>query len=137
MRKLQTLTRLLQLQALHRARMPLASVSCPLSCVPVYAHLAMCLARQKTGNNSTNVHIRFGLAMLQAWQLKLIPLEDVPTKGAAKPGGTAAPAAQTPTKEYGLDLPFRLPEPGRTADDVVLALCAGPGSSGAAPADDR
>ena len=75
--------------------------------------------------------------MLQAWQLKLVPLEDAPTKGIAKSGAKAVLAHQTPTKEYGLDLPFRIPEPDRTADDVVLALCAGPGTSGAAPADDR
>ena len=42
-----------------------------------------------------------------------------------------------PAKEYGIDLPFRLPLPDRSADDVVLALCAGQGGGGAVPADDR
>lgn len=75
--------------------------------------------------------------MLQAWQLKLVPLEDVPTKGNDKLGGKATLSQQTPAKEYGCDLPFKLPAPDRNADDVVLALCAGSGANGAAPADSR
>ncbi|KAL3133984.1 hypothetical protein ABBQ32_008424 [Trebouxia sp. C0010 RCD-2024] len=74
---------------------------------------------------------------LRAWQLKLVPLEDVPTKGNDKLGGKATLSQQTPAKEYGCDLPFKLPAPDRNADDVVLALCAGSGANGAAPADSR
>ena len=79
----------------------------------------------------------FDTSVLQAWQLKLIPLEDAPTQGSDKLGAKPSPAHHTPAKEYGCDLPFNQPAPDRTADDVVLALCAGPGANGAAPADKR
>ena len=75
--------------------------------------------------------------LLKAWQLKLAPVEDGPFKGSAKAGSKAAPQQQAPAKEYGADLPFKLPAPDRSADDVVLALCVGQGSNGAVPADDR
>lgn len=75
--------------------------------------------------------------MLQAWQLKLVPPEDAPTKGGDKLGTKHSTAQQTPAREYGCDLPFKQPAPNRSADDVVLALCAGPGANGAAPADNR
>ena len=74
---------------------------------------------------------------LQAWQLKLLPLEDPPIKGSDKLGAMPSAAQQTPAKEYGCDLPFKQPASNRTAGDVVLALCAGPGANGAAPADNR
>lgn len=77
------------------------------------------------------------LFLLQAWQLKLVPLEDAPTKGSDKSGAKPSPAPQIPAREYGCDLPFKQPAANRTADDVVLALCAGPGANGAAPADNR
>ena len=77
------------------------------------------------------------LPMLQAWQLKLVPVEDAPTKGMDRLGAKPTSAQQPPAKEYGCDLAFKLPAPDRSADDVVLALCAGPGPNGAAPADTR
>ena len=64
-------------------------------------------------------------------------MEDAPIKSFDKPGAKPTPARQTPAKEYGCDLPFKQPAPDRTADEVVLALCAGPGANGAAPADNR
>lgn len=76
-------------------------------------------------------------SLMQAWQLKLVPLEDAPIKASDKLGAKPNAAQQTPAKEYGCDLPFKQPAPDRTADDVVLALCAGPGGNGAAPADNR
>lgn len=76
-------------------------------------------------------------SMLQAWQLKLLPLEESPIKGHDKLGAKPSAAQQTPAKEYGIDLPFKQPAPDRTAEDVVLALCAGPGANGTAPADNR
>lgn len=76
-------------------------------------------------------------SVLQAWQLKLVPLEESLTQGSDKLGAKSSPAQHTPAKEYGCDLPFKQPVPDRTADDVVLALCAGPGANGAAPADKR
>lgn len=74
---------------------------------------------------------------MQGWQLKLAPVEDGPLKGSAKAGSQAAPHPAPPAKEYGADLPFRLPAADRSADDVVLALCRGQGVNGAAAAEDR
>lgn len=85
--------------------------------------------------------IRYGqtvpcCCLVQGWQLKLTPLQDGPLKGSSKLGSKVT-SQPVPAKEYGADLPFRLPLPNRSADDVVLALCAGQGGGGAVPADDR
>ncbi|KAL0039926.1 hypothetical protein WJX77_011783 [Trebouxia sp. C0004] len=74
---------------------------------------------------------------LKGWQLKLVPVEDGPSKALTKAISKAVPQQPLPAKEYGADLPFRQPTPDRSADDVVLALCSGHGVNGAVPADDR
>ena len=75
--------------------------------------------------------------MLQGWQLKLVPIASAPTKGTGKSAVTPGTQKAAAGKEYGADLPFKMPATNRSADDVVLALCADHSLNDAVPADDR
>ena len=72
-------------------------------------------------------------ALLQVWKSDLAPAADAPGNGSGK--GKAR--QDTPAKEYGADLPFNTAPADRSADDVVLALCAGTAVNGAGPAANR
>ena len=92
------------------------------------------LPYSKQTESYNTIHVCF---CVQGLQQQLAPIDDAALKTTGKQ--TVAPTSQkgATAKEYGADLPFRLPNPDRTADDVVLALCAVQNSNGAAPADDR